>query len=168
MTAGYTRRNSSCSVSGEFREREQKMKPFVLATSILMLTVAGWADTPGTFVRGPKNLMSPTYRPAVTAAAASQDLTAREARRLAATAEKASDHKKLASFYQGEADKQEASAGAYEKAAVDLRQKPAAKNFAAPGTAARWEFAARNFRKDAAANRNTASAHERMAIAAGL
>ena len=143
------------------------MKPFVLVSSFLLMSAAAWAIAPGTFVRGPKNLMSPTYHPVATAPAP-HELTAKEATKLAATAEKASDHRTLASFYQAEADKHEAKATAYEKAAADLRAKPAPKSVAAPGTAARWEFAAKACRKEVARNHSAAVAHENMAVAAGL
>ena len=139
------------------------MKPFVLVGSFLMLAAAALAAAPGVYPRGPKNLMSPTYRPAAVTVAAPHGLTAREAKRLGRTAEKASDHQKLANFYRAEADKLDARAAAYEEAAADLRKNPVAKNFAAPGTSGRWEFAASGFRKDAAADRNTAAVHERLA-----
>ena len=141
------------------------MRPFALIGSFLMLTAAAFAAAPGMYPRGPKNLMSPTYRPAVTTVDAPQGLSAREAKRLALTAERASDHQTIANFYRAQADKLDAKATAYEKAAANLRKKPVAKNFAAPGTSGRWEFFANGFRKDAAANRNTAAIHERMATA---
>ena len=68
------------------------MKPFVLVGSFLVLTAAAWAVAPDTFVRGPKNLMSPTYRPG-------------DAKKLARTAEKASDHIKLCHFLSGRGGK---------------------------------------------------------------
>lgn len=139
------------------------MKPFVLVGSFLMWTAAAWAVAPGTFVHGPKNLMAPTYRPAASTVVVPREFTAKDAKKLARTAEKASDHMKLANFYRGEAEKLDARVAAYEGAAANLREKPVAKNFAAPGTAARWEFAAAGFRKDAAVNRKTAAEHERMA-----
>jgi hypothetical protein len=142
------------------------MKPIMLVGSFLMLTVAAWAAAPGMYPRGPKNLMSATYRPAVTTAAVPQVLGAKEAKRLAVTAESESEHTKLADFYRAQAEKLEARATAYDTAAADLRKAPVARTLAAPGTSARWEFAAKAFRKDSAANRNTATAQERMAIAA--
>lgn len=137
------------------------MKPFVLVGSFLILNVAAWAAVPGIHPRGPKNLMSATYRPVATTA--SQSFTAKDAKILVRTAEKASDHVKLANFYRGEADKLDAKAAAYEKAAADLRANPFPKNFAAQGTSARWAFAASGCRTEAAAYRSTAAAHERMA-----
>ena len=137
------------------------MKPFVLVGSCLILTATAWAAAPGMYPRGPKNLMSLTDRPASTAVAP-RGLTQADARRLARTAEKASEHIKLANFYRGEAEKLDAKATAYEKAAAEVRERPVAKNFAAPGASERWEFAANGFRKESAANRSTATAHERM------
>jgi len=139
------------------------MKTFLVITSFLMFSIAAWAIAPAAYQHGPKNLMSPTYRVPATTVAAPQELTKKDVKRLERIAETAADHMKIANFYLGEASKLESKAAAYENAAVALRGKPTAKNFAAPGTPARWEFVAKGFREEAVYNRAAAAAHERMA-----
>ena len=139
------------------------MKPLLTVVSILTLTAVAWAAKPGANPTFPKNLAAPTYR-----AAAPQvtvpEFTKNDAKRLAAIAESAADHLKLAAFYRGEAEALDAKGAAYEEAAVAFRNGPAVKNIAAPTTAGRWEFAAKGFRAEAASNRAEAAAHEAMAV----
>ena len=127
----------------------------------MTLTASAWAAKP-TPNQGPlpKNLASPTYCAPVTQAVA--EFTKKDAERLAATAELAADHTKLANFYRGEAEALDAKRAAYGQAATNLRNGPFVKNLTAPGTAAGWEFAARGFREEAASNRALAASHEQM------
>ncbi len=139
------------------------MKTLLAVTSLLTFSAGAWAASPASFARGPKNLMSPTYHGTVTAAP--HKLTRKDVKRLEAAAETRADHQKIAGFYQNQAANLEAQAAAYENAAATLRKRPEPKNFAAPGTAERWEFLATGFRKEANSNRAAAAAHERMADA---
>ena len=138
------------------------MKPLLTVVSIMTLTASAWAAKP-TPNQGPlpKNLASPTYRAPVFQGTP-EEFTRKDAKRLAATAELAADHMKLANFYRGEAEALDAKGAAYGQAATNLRNGPFVKNLTAPGTAARWEFAARGFREEAASNRALAASHEQM------
>ena len=113
------------------------MKPLLTVVSVMALTASAWAAKPAAN-QGPlpKNLAAPTYRAPVNPVAA-QEFTEKDAKRLAATAESAADHMKLASYYSGEAEVLDATGAAYEQAATSLRAHPLPKNLAAPGTAAR-------------------------------
>ena len=93
----------------------------------------------------------------------SKELTKGEVKKLAATAKLPEDHLTIARFYRAEANVLDAMAAGYEVAAANLRTTPVAKNLAAPGTAARSEFAARGFREEANDHRAIAATHERMA-----
>lgn len=139
------------------------MKPLLTIVSIVTLTASAWAAKP-TPNQGPlpKNLASPTYRAPVFQAVP-DEFTRRDAKRLAATAESAADHMKLADFYRGDAEALDAKGATYEKAATNLRNGPFVKNLTAPGTAGRWEFAAKGFREEATSNRALADSHEQMA-----
>jgi hypothetical protein len=139
------------------------MKPLLTVVSVMALTASAWAAKPAAN-QGPlpKNLAAPTYRAPVNPVAA-QEFTEKDAKRLAATAESAADHMKLASYYSGEAEVLDATGAAYEQAATSLRAHPLPKNLAAPGTAARWEFATKRFREKAASNRALAVSHEELA-----
>lgn len=142
------------------------MKPLLTIVSIMTLTASAWAAKPtpnqGPF---PKNLASPTYRAPVFQAVP-DEFTRRDAKRLAATAESAADHLKLTNFYRGESEALDAKGAANERAATNLRNGPFVKNLTAPGTAGRWEFAAKGFREEAASNRAVAASHEAMATKA--
>lgn len=107
--------------------------------------------------------MSPTYRAPIAQAAPSRELTRKQVKRLAATAESVADHMKLANYYQAEANSLEARATAYENAAATLRNGPMVKNLTAPGTPGRYEFTAKGFRDEAQFDRSQAAAHEAMA-----
>jgi hypothetical protein len=139
------------------------MKPLLTVVSIMALTASAWAARP-TPNRGtlPKNLASPTYRAGVFQAAP-EEFTKKDAKRLAATAESVADHMKLANYYKGEAEALDAKGAAYEQAATSLRNGPFIRNLTAPGTAARWEFAANGFREEAKSNRALAATHTQMA-----
>jgi hypothetical protein len=93
------------------------------------------------------------------------ELTRREVRRLAARAATSQDHLAVAGFYRAEANGLDRRAAGYELAAAGLRDAPVAKNLVAPGTAARFEFAAEGFRVAAKVDRAAAVAHEKMAAA---
>ena len=139
------------------------MKPLLTVVSIMTLTASAWAAKP-TPNQGPlpKNLASPTYRAPVFQAVP-EEFTKKDAKRLAAPAESTADHMKLANFYRGEAEALDAKGTAYEQAAMNLRSGQFVKNVTAPGTAGRWEFAAKGFREEAASNRAIAASHEAMA-----
>jgi hypothetical protein len=92
-----------------------------------------------------------------------KELTKGEVKKLAATAETPEDHLTVARFYRAEANGLDANAAGYEVAAVNLRNGPFVKNLAAPGTASRFEFAAKGFREEANTDRAVATAHERVA-----
>jgi hypothetical protein len=140
------------------------MKTLRIAVPFMMLAASALAIAPAAYQRGPKNLMSPTYRATTATVAIPKELTKKDVKRLEASAETAADHAKIANFYLGEAGRLEAKAAAYENAAAAVRRQPVAKNFAAPGTPARWEFVAKGFRKEAVSNRAAAAAHDRMAV----
>ena len=95
--------------------------------------------------------------------AAPKELSKGEVKKLAATAKSAEDHLTVARFYRAEANGLDAKVAGYELAATNLRNTPVAKNLAAPGIAARFEFAAKGFREDANDDRAIATTHEKMA-----
>jgi hypothetical protein len=113
-----------------------------------------------------KNLMAPTYRPPVAPAAVSHELTKKEVKRLAATAESSADHWKLVRYYTAQADKLESQAAGYEAAAVTYSHGPMVKNLMAPGTPGRYEFFAKELRDSARSDRTLAALHEKEALAA--
>lgn len=92
-----------------------------------------------------------------------KELTKDEVRKLALTAETPEAHLTVARFYRAEANGLDAKAAGYELAASNLRNVPVAKSLAAPGTAARFEFAAKGFREEANTDRAIATTHERIA-----
>ena len=138
------------------------MKTIAAVGSFMVLAVGTLAE-PAFSQNGPKNLMSPTYRPPAAQTAAPQEFIRKQVKRLTATAESAADHLKLASYFRAEANSLEARATAYEKAAVNLRNGPMVKNLTAPSTAGRYEFIAKGFRDEAKSDRSQAAAHEEMA-----
>ena len=137
------------------------MKPLLIAASLIMFAVRAWAVAPA--VHGPKNLMSPTYRPPAVQAVVPHEMTRREAKRLTRTAESAADHLKLARYYRAEANKFDANGAVYEKAAAKYRNGPNVKNLMAPTTPGRYEFFAKGFREEARTNYALAVSHEEMA-----
>ena len=92
-----------------------------------------------------------------------KELTKGEVKKLTFTAESREDHLTVARFYRAEANSLDAKAVGYELAATNLRNTPVAKNLAAPGTAARFEFAAKGIREEAKDDRAIATTHERVA-----
>jgi hypothetical protein len=94
---------------------------------------------------------------------APKELTKGEVKKLAVTAETPEDHLTVARFYRAEANGLDAKAAGYELAAANLRNTSVAKNLAAPGTAGRYEFTAKGFRKEAKEDRAIATTHEKMA-----
>jgi hypothetical protein len=140
------------------------MKTFAAVATFILFAMGTWAAEPAFSQNGPKNLMSPTYRARATVqAAVPQELTRKQVKRLAGTAELAADHLKLASYFRAEANSLDARATAYEKAAVNLRNGPMVKNLTAPSTPGRYESIAKGFRDEAQFDRSQAAAHEEMA-----
>jgi hypothetical protein len=137
------------------------MKLLLIAASFMMFAVPVWAVAPA--VHGPKNLMSPTYRPPAVQAVVPHEMTKREAKRLTRTAESAADHLKLARYYRAAADKFDANGAGYEKAAAKYRHGLRVKNLMAPTTPGRYEFFAKGFREKARTNSALAASHEEMA-----
>ena len=138
------------------------MKTIAAVGSFIVLAVGTLAE-PAFSQNGPKNLMSPTYRAPMAQVAVPQELTRKQVKRLAATAESAADHLKFANYFQAEANSLKARATAYEKAAATLRNGPLVKNLTAPSTPGRYEFIATGFRDEAKSDRSQAAAHEEMA-----
>jgi hypothetical protein len=128
-----------------------------------MFAVGAWTAVPAFAQNGPKNLVSPTYRAPIAQAAVPQELTRKQVKRLAASAESAADHLKLGNYFQAEANSLEARAAAYEQAAATLRNGPLVKNLMAPSTPGRYEFIAKGFRGEAKSDRSQAAAHKEMA-----
>lgn len=139
------------------------MKTFAAVGTFILFGMGTWAAQPAFSQNGPNNLMSPTYRAPVAQAAVPQELSRKQVKRLAATAESAADHLKLANYFRAEANSLEARATAYEKAATNLRNGPMVKNLTAPSTPGRYEFIAKGFRDEAKSDRSQAAAHEEMA-----
>jgi hypothetical protein len=73
------------------------------------------------------------------------------------------DHERIAAYYAVKADRQDAAAADYEKAAAACRNGPVVKNLTAPNTAARYEYIAKEFRDAARSNRKLAASHEQIA-----
>jgi len=140
---------------------------WITAAAIALFGLASAAQ-PAFSQIGPKNLMSPTYRPPAAQASVPQGLTKREAKRLAATAESRADHVRLAEYYATQADKLEAQAAGYERTAAAYRNGPMVKNLMAPTTPGRYEFMANGFREEAKSSRVIATSHEEMALIASL
>jgi hypothetical protein len=138
------------------------MKTFAAVGTFIILAMGTLAQ-PAFSQKGPKNLMSPTYRAPIAQVAGPQELTRKQVKRLAATAESAADHLKLANYFRGEANSLEARATAYEKVAADLRNRPMVKNLTAPSTPGRYEFIAKGFHDEAKSDRSEAAAHVEMA-----
>ena len=138
------------------------MKTIAAVGSFIVLAVGPLAE-PAFSQNGPKNLMSPTYRAPIAQAAVPHELTRKQVKRLAATAESAADHLKLANLLSSRGNSLEARAAAYEKAAATLRNGPLVKNLTAPSTPGRYEFIAKGFRDEAKSDRSQAAAHEEMA-----
>lgn len=139
-----------------------KTSKWTTAAAIAVFGLAS-AVQPAFSQAGPKNFVSPTYRAPAAHATASKELTKREVKRLAATAESRADHLKIAGFFRAQADKLEAQALGYENAAATYRNGPFVKNLIAPTTPVRYEFAAKNFRDEAKADRSLEASHEREA-----
>lgn len=140
---------------------------WITAAAIALFGLASAAQ-PAFSQVGPKNLMSPTYRSPAVQVAVPHELTNREAKKLAATAESRADHMRLAEYYGTRADKAEAQAAGYERAATTYRESPLPKNFMSPTTPGRYEFTAKGFREEAKSSRAIAASHERMALIASL
>ena len=95
--------------------------------------------------------------------AAPQTLTKADVKKLAATAKSPEDHLTIARFYKAEANGLEAQAAGYKQAAANLRNGPVVKNLMSPATPANFDFAAKEFRDEAKADRALAASHEEMA-----
>ena len=107
-----------------------------------------------------KNLMAMTKRPCQ--AAEAHELTRREIKKLAASAESVEDHLKLARYFNAQANRLEASAAGYEEAAARYHNGPMVKNLTSPTTPGRYAFIAKGFREEAKSNRALAASHEQM------
>lgn len=118
------------------------------------------------FQIGPKNLVSPTYRPPAVPTVVREGFTNKEARRLAATAATPTDHLVLAAYYTANADRRDAQAAAFEEAAAAYMNGPKIKNLMSPTTGGRYEFFAKALRNEANTTRALAASHERMALIA--
>jgi hypothetical protein len=94
---------------------------------------------------------------------APEELSARQLKDLAKAAKTAEDHLKIAQYYKNEADKLDAAATAYERAAVSYLQSSNAKNLTAPGTPVRYEYSAKAYREEAKLYRQRAAVQEQMA-----
>lgn len=140
------------------------MKRFVTAASLISAAVLLGGLSPIVAQSGPKNFVSPTYRAPAVEAGVPHEMTNKEARRLAATAELPADHLRLMRFYNTEADALESQAAAYEAAAAGLRNGPSVKNFVSPTAPAQFEFKAEQLREASEADRQLAASHEREAI----
>jgi hypothetical protein len=73
------------------------------------------------------------------------------------------DHERIAAYYEVKAERQDAAAADYEKAAAASRNGPVVKNLTAPNTAARYEYIAKEYRDAARSNRQLAASHEQIA-----
>ena len=73
------------------------------------------------------------------------------------------DHERIAAYYAVKADRQDAAAADYERAAAEYRNGPVVKNLTAPNTAARYETIAKEFRQAARTNRALAASHALIA-----
>lgn len=144
------------------------MKRFVTGVCLFFGTVLVGGLSPIGAQTGPKNLVSPTYRAPAVETAIPHQMTAGEARRLAATAELPGDHLKLANYYNGEADQLEAEAAAYEGAATTFRNSQFVKNLMSPTAPARYEFIAERLRGEAESDRKFAVSHEAAGKVASL
>jgi hypothetical protein len=136
------------------RLKEKIMKTLLRIAPLMVVAVSAWALPPTT------RAMVHTDFPHQT--------TKRDIQKLARTAESPAEHMKIANFYRAEADRFDALASGYESAAAKYRNGPYVKNLMTPP--ARFEFAAKGFRKEAEANYALAKSHEEMAreAAAGL
>jgi len=73
------------------------------------------------------------------------------------------DHDRIAIYCNAKADRLDAEAGAYDRAAEAYRNGPVVKNLTAPNTAARYEAIAKGFRQEARANRELAASQRQIA-----
>jgi hypothetical protein len=73
------------------------------------------------------------------------------------------DHDRIAIYCNAKADRLDAEAGAYDRAAEAYRNGPVVKNLTAPNTAARYEGIAKGLRAEAQANRELAASQDQIA-----
>ena len=73
------------------------------------------------------------------------------------------DQERIAAYYSVKAERQDAVAADYERAAAAYRNGPVVKNLTAPNTAARYEYIAKEYRDAAKSNRQLAANHEQIA-----
>lgn len=138
------------------------MKTSIAIGLFMAVALTAGVAEPTNYQRGPKNLVSPTYRgPVVTATP--HEFNGRDAQKLAAIAESAADHLKLARYYGIKANELYAKGAAYEQTAATYRNGPFVKNLMAPGTPARFEYVAKLAREEAASSRALSESHEQMA-----
>jgi hypothetical protein len=111
-----------------------------------------------------KNLMAPNTLPCNTQTA-HRELTSRQIKKLAATAKSLEDRLVVARYYRTRAGRLEAQAAEYEEASAALEHGPAIKNLTAPTTAMRYQYLAKELRKEAALDRTLAGSHDQIAEA---
>ena len=135
----------------------------------LLLGTEAQAAGSSTSTDGPmiKNVMALTYRAPSVQPDQSRGLTKREVKRLSAAAESANDHLMLAAYYRAEAERLDAQASGYERAAATYRNGPMVENLMAPSTLDRYEFLAKGLRDESRSDRTLATAQEEMAKEAG-
>jgi len=133
------------------------MKRTLLLT-VLTLGISGFSSAQV------KNLAAPTYRaPSSGNTVPPEELTARQAKKLAAYAKTREDHLKLAAHYSAQADALDSKGAVYEEAASEYRHSPTAKNLMSPTTASHYEYLAHGFRDEASHDRALASAQQQLA-----
>jgi hypothetical protein len=79
------------------------------------------------------------------------------------TAKTPDDHMRIAGYCEAKADRLDAAAADYERAAAATRNGPVVKNLTAPNTAARYEQIAKEYHEAAQAKRQLAAAQEKIA-----
>lgn len=129
----------------------------------LLLTVLTFGIFIGISSAQIKNLAGPGYRPSSSGNAASEEMTTRQVRKLAANAKTREDHLRLAAYYSAQAEALDAKGAAYEEAASQYRHNPEAKNLMSPTTASRYEYMAKGFRDQARSDRALALSQQQLA-----
>ena len=110
-----------------------------------------------------KNLMSLSTPPCTRLAGQPRELSGKQLRRLAHSAESYKEHLRVADQYRKRADYLEASALAYDNAATKLERFPLPKNLSAPGTAGRYRWLAKQLLDQASLQREKAESEDRVA-----
>jgi hypothetical protein len=79
------------------------------------------------------------------------------------SAKRRENHAAVAAYYKAKADRLDAEADAYEKAAAACREGPYVKNLMAPNQAARYDYIAKGLREEARSYRERETAEEERA-----